>query len=124
MPKWILLVEDEELVLMVTKEMLEHLGYQVFTARNGSEALEKFTHHKEQIGLIILDFTLPDINGGSCLLEIRKCSSTPALLMTGYGEEFALRKCEKYPFQGILTKPFSFDKLSMIISPYLPPDAL
>ncbi|MBU0755173.1 MAG: PAS domain-containing protein, partial [Planctomycetes bacterium] len=59
----ILLADDEEIVLNVTRQMLERMGFEVITASNGQEAIERFRENAGKIVSVILDFTMPKMNG-------------------------------------------------------------
>ena len=120
MSQWILLADDDEMVLNVSKAILEHLGYEVLVARSGQETLEIFSKHRDIIHLIVLDYSMPDRDGCECLREIRKSSGTPALIMTGYGEDFAKHQRSNNLYQGVLFKPFDIDQFREAILAILP----
>jgi len=81
----ILVVEDEENIRLLYKEELQDLGYEVFQASSGSEAIREFDLH--QPDLIILDIQLPDIDGIETMNIIRsKSRDIPIILCTAYGE--------------------------------------
>ena len=81
----ILVVEDEENIRLLYKEELQDLGYDVFQASNGREAIKEFDLHRPD--LIILDIQLPDIDGIETMNIIRKKSrDVPIILFTAYGE--------------------------------------
>ena len=66
----ILLVDDDPLIRVLGQELLEHLGYRVETAGDGSEALEKFQKMK-RVDLVVLDYCLPGQNGCEVLEGIQ-----------------------------------------------------
>ncbi|MCP4680511.1 MAG: response regulator [Deltaproteobacteria bacterium] len=81
----ILLVDDDKIVLESGKEMLESLGYQALTARNGREAIEKYDRLKEEISLIITDFIMPEMGGDALLRALKKRGSTiKVIVLSGY----------------------------------------
>lgn len=67
----VLLVEDHQSILRITRRMLERLGYTVIEADRGRVALEHFEGH-DDIDIVILDLGLPDISGDAVLLEMRR----------------------------------------------------
>lgn len=81
----ILVVDDEENIVSVVKAYLEREGYIVFTAYNGSEAIELF--NQEEINFIILDLMLPDLSGEEICKKIRTKSHVPILMLTAKAEE-------------------------------------
>jgi DNA-binding response OmpR family regulator len=81
----ILIVEDEENIRLLYKEELEDLGYEVFLASDGEEAIKKYD--LQQPDLIILDIQLPGIDGIETMNFIRgKSKDVPIILCTAYGE--------------------------------------
>ena len=109
----ILLVDDEEMIIEVGKEMLEKMGYKVLTTRNGTEAVEIFEENKDTIELVILDLIMPDMGGGEAYDRMREINpDVKALLSSGYsmnGEASAIlaRGCD-----GFIQKPFTMNDLS------------
>jgi K+-sensing histidine kinase KdpD/CheY-like chemotaxis protein len=81
----ILLVDDEPAVIMIGREMMEEMGYTVFAAQSGSEAVAIYKQYYRQISLIILDIIMPEMGGGDtfdCLKEINP--DVNVLLSSGY----------------------------------------
>ena len=78
----VLLVDDEEMVLDVGREILTAIGYEVFTARSGKEAVELYRDKCGEIDLVLLDMVMPDMCGGEtydCLKKIDPRVKGPAL---------------------------------------------
>jgi DNA-binding response OmpR family regulator len=93
--KSILLVDDEEDLLNMIREILLDEGYSnIMSAKSKREALEKFYEAKPD--MLILDIMLPDGDGFSLLEEIRKSSNVPALFLSALPltPAFWLRTCE------------------------------
>ena len=81
----ILLVDDEETIINVGKEILETLGYKVITARGGREAIERLRTHREEVDLIILDMIMPDLEGGKTLDALKEIDpKVSVVLSSGY----------------------------------------
>ncbi len=70
----ILIVDDEEHLLLIYKKLLLNAGYQVFTAQNGTDAIEMAKKHRPQ--LVLLDVILPDISGIDVLKTLKKQPET------------------------------------------------
>jgi CheY-like chemotaxis protein len=68
--KTVLCVDDEKIGLRVRKIMLESRGFKVLTANNGPEGLKLF--EENQIDLVVLDYYMPDQNGGEVAAEMRR----------------------------------------------------
>jgi len=83
--KSVLIVDDEEDLLNMYKELLEREGYRVYTASSSKEALEKV--RKSKFHLAILDIVLPDIQGDILAREIKKLNEKISIIfITGYPE--------------------------------------
>ncbi len=80
MTRKILIADDEQHILETVAAYLRQEGYQVVTARNGSEAVYSFRH--EQPDLVILDVMMPEMDGWQAARLIRKDSSVPLLFLT------------------------------------------
>jgi CheY-like chemotaxis protein len=108
----VLVVDDEETVRAVTARMLESFGFDVLTARDGREGVNVFCHHLRQIKLVMLDMTMPNLNGEETFREIRRMrDDVPVVLMSGYGEQDATNKFVGKGLSGFLQKPFRIDEL-------------
>lgn len=105
-----LLVEDNILLQETTRELLEAFDHEVFTAGSGREAREIMTGHSQEIDLILLDLTLPDISGEDLLAELAQAyPGLKVVLCTGALAEDELRR---HPaVKGFLSKPFDFREL-------------
>ncbi|GAV25892.1 DNA-binding response regulator [Carboxydothermus islandicus] len=103
--KTILLVDDEEKIREVLRLYLEKEGFQIIEARDGKEALKRFSEHK--IDLIILDLMLPEIDGMEIAKEIRKTSLVPIIMLTARGEEIDKILGLEIGADDYVVKPFS-----------------
>jgi two-component system alkaline phosphatase synthesis response regulator PhoP len=96
MPKRILVVDDDELVLLAIQELLTPLGFSVTVAQNGAEALRKAA--SEQFEIVILDVIMPEMDGFEVCGKIRRLTAyheTPILMLTAKsGEEDKQRGME------------------------------
>lgn len=115
----ILIADDETMILDVASAMFEHLNYKVITAVNGREALQLFDNHEKEIDLIILDISMPEMDGFQCLYEIRKKSNTPVLLSSGISQTLTENDIVQNKAQGILPKPFNLDILQQTVEDVL-----
>ncbi|MFT8243731.1 histidine kinase famiy protein [Roseomonas sp. BN140053] len=104
----ILVVEDNDDVLAITREHLETLGYRVLTATGGSEALEVLESRGEQgIDLLFTDLVMPGGMNGLVLAEAvrQRLPGVPILLTTGYNEEL-VAEGPRTPAMDVLGKPY------------------
>jgi CheY-like chemotaxis protein len=104
MPKSILIVDDEYVVVEISKRKLEARGYEVQTAGDGNEA---FLRLKSKIpDLILLDVQMPQMNGYSFIIEkvkIPEYANIPVVVMTAYNEMEPL--FQRHGVLGYLLKP-------------------
>lgn len=81
----VLLADDEPAVLRLASAALGRLGYSVIEARDGTEALELFKQHRDEIDVAVLDIAMPGRSGLQVLAEIRQTSPRlPVVLASGY----------------------------------------
>ncbi|MCM2284149.1 MAG: PAS domain S-box protein [Desulfobacula sp.] len=109
----VLLVDDEDSILKMERQVLERLGYQV-TSRTGSiEALEAFRSNPDKFDLVITDMTMPKMTGDKLAAElIRICPGIPVLLCTGYSENMTHEKIKSLGIKGLLKKPIVIKDLA------------
>ena len=108
----VLLVDDDKIVLEITKTMLSNQGFTVLRAMDGVEALEVFRQHKDEIRFVLSDVTMPRMNGWETLLALRKITpGIPVILTSGYSEEQVMEGAPSERPQAFLGKPYGFHAL-------------
>ena len=105
MPKKILLVDDEPLILKGLKYSLEQDGYQTESAMDGEEALEKF--FAGSYDRILLDVMLPGVDGIEVCQRVRERSNVPIIMLTAKGEDMDKILGLEYGADDYMTKPFN-----------------
>ena len=100
----ILIIDDERAITDLIKHYLNKEAFQVFSAYNGSEALETIAQDKPD--LILLDIMLPDIDGIELCLSIRKVSDAPIIFLSCKSEELDKILALSVGGDDYLTKPF------------------
>ena len=109
----ILLVDDEEMILEVTSEMLRQLGYEVLVAYRGEEAIEKYTAKGSAIDAVILDMIMPDMNGSEIFDQLKALDpDVTVLLSTGYSISGQAAEIMDRGCRGFIQKPFTISSLS------------
>jgi PAS domain S-box-containing protein len=107
----VLVVDDERSVREVACRMLESLGFSAEAAPDGPAAVTAFGAAPERFVCVLLDVTLPGMEGGEVLRHLRKLrADVPVLLISGYGEEEATARVGATP-SGFLAKPFTPEQL-------------
>jgi CheY-like chemotaxis protein len=107
----ILVVDDEESILAMTRAALENYGYKVSTAANGLEAVGCLRENPEGIKLVITDHALPFMGGKGIVAALRKIRPEIKIIMTSGSEkevEETLKICRT---DGFIAKPFTTEKL-------------
>jgi len=108
----ILVIDDEKTVRTVAKAMLNKLGFNVITAEGGREGIEIFISHKEEINAVLLDMTMPDMDGEETYRELRRVKSNiKVILSSGYNEQEATDRFSGKGLSGFIQKPYRVDEL-------------
>lgn len=108
----ILLVEDEAQVAELAAEMLVEEGYKVILAKDGFEALKIYRQVGKGIGLVILDFFLPVIDGDAVFEELRAINpKIDVVLSSGFAEQSTLSNMLAQGLRGFIPKPYTREKL-------------
>lgn len=111
----ILLVDDEDAVLEVNREILKTLGYQVIAAGSGSEAIELFRDGKG-IDLVLLDMIMPGMSGADTFDVLKSINpSIKVILLTGYSLDGQAARILENGCRGFIQKPFRISNLSHMI---------
>lgn len=112
----ILIVDDEEVVLDVNREILESLGYAVLAARSGKEALGIYRERRGEIALVLLDMVMPGINGEETFGLLKRIDpAVKVILASGYSTNDQIRNMMRNGCCGFLQKPFGNVELAMKI---------
>ena len=101
----ILVVDDERGLVKIIRLNLEHDGFEVVEASNGTQALDKLRETLPD--LVLLDVMLPDMDGFTVLKLIREIGSTPVIMLTAKGEEEDKVRGLELGADDYVTKPFS-----------------
>jgi CheY-like chemotaxis protein len=110
--EYILLVEDEPDVADVASEMLAEEGYRVVLAHDGFEALKIYEQMGKQVGLVILDYFLPVIDGDAVFEELKSINpGVNVVLSSGFAEQSKIGTMLSQGLRGFIPKPYSRAKL-------------
>jgi two-component system, cell cycle sensor histidine kinase and response regulator CckA len=109
----ILLVDDEDMIIDVSRQLLERLGYTVLVAGSGREAIEIYNKHLNEISLVIIDMIMPDLNGGETYDELKEIDpDIKVLLASGYSMDGQAQNILDRGCNGFIQKPFNLKRLS------------
>jgi signal transduction histidine kinase/CheY-like chemotaxis protein len=109
----VLMVDDEEVIIEVGRELLEAIGYKVLTAIDGKEAIEIYKKNMDKIDIVLLDMIMPDMGGGKVFDIIKKINpDAKVLLISGYSLDNQGAKILNRGCDGFIQKPFDLNELS------------
>lgn len=109
----ILLVEDEDLVVEISRKMMTRLGYQTRVAKNGQEALRISAKLEANFDLVLLDMKLPDMDAKEIFFALKKARpETKVIIFSGYAIDGPVQAILDAGADGFIQKPFSFSSLS------------
>ena len=104
----ILVVDDEQMIRTIARRVLLKAGYRVLTADDGREGLEIFRRHVGDISLVLLDLTMPRMDGGETLRKMRHLKDDVKVILTsGYNEEDAIGDLTGRDLAGFIQKPYA-----------------
>ncbi len=121
-PKKILVGEDSSVIINLTKSVLSFEHYEMKAARNGQQVLDMLG--KEDFDLILMDISMPVLDGTACTKAIRKLadpkkSKLPIIAITGNIKNYSMDEFRKLGFDDFIQKPLDFDKLLIMVKKYL-----
>ncbi len=109
---FILVVDDEETVRTVSARLLEALGFSVILAQDGGDAVEKFKARRSEIRAVLMDLTMPHMNGEEAFRHLRAIDpDVRVLLMSGFSEQEAVNRFTGKGLSGFIEKPFRSESL-------------
>lgn len=112
----LLVVDDEDKIRLLIRKYAEFEGYSVEEASDGMTAVNLCRKHPHSYDLIIMDIMMPELDGFSAVHEIRKCCSTPVLMLSARGEEYDKIHGFELGIDDYVVKPFSPKELMMRVS--------
>ena len=116
----VLLIDDEEVVREVFTETLSDGGFRILVASDGESGVELFKQHLADISLIVLDLSMPGIDGAETFKRIRVLDpNAKVILSSGYAEEEAMDRFEGLGLAGFLQKPYQWSRLVQILRGYI-----
>jgi PAS domain S-box-containing protein len=112
----VLLIDDEAAVLSLAHAALERGGYRALTAASGTEGLQKYAEHEADIVAVVVDMTMPGLNGLDVIRSLRAAgASVPLMLMSGYSETNLDDAIAELRVAGFVEKPFRLGDLTAAV---------
>lgn len=113
----LLVVDDEEAVRELAVELLEDLGLTTVTAADGLEALQAYRRHADSIDGVLLDLTMPRMDGAATLRELRILDpDLPVILSSGYSQEAIDDRFGQDEVQAFIQKPYTAQALAAVLA--------
>jgi DNA-binding NtrC family response regulator len=108
----VLIIDDDETIRESAQEVLEISGFAVLTADNGRTGVDVFAGHVDEIAIVLLDLTMPEMSGDKALQEIHAIQpEARVVLMSGYNEVETVKRFAGQKRSGFLKKPLDLDDL-------------
>jgi CheY-like chemotaxis protein len=108
----VMVVDDEELICKQTERVLVSQGYRVICASDPLRAIAMYRKFHKEIALVILDFTMPVMDGSEVFEELRAVNQrVPVVLSSGFAEQDKLKAMLSKGLRGFLPKPYTPQKL-------------
>ena len=126
-PEWrgqgiVLVVDDEESVRFVAKQILERRGFEVLTAEDGREAAEIFSARADEIVLVLLDLTMPHMDGEETFQRLRRIRpDVKTILSSGYNAQDVTNRFAGMGLAGFIQKPYRVKQLLEAVREVLEP---
>jgi len=112
----ILLVDDEPDILEATAELLAAMGFKVATAQDGLEAVERFRAAPADFELVLMDLTMPRMDGREALQELRALApELKIVLCSGFNETDVAKDFSETSLSGFLPKPYTYQMLKDVV---------
>ncbi|MCA9955218.1 MAG: response regulator [Ardenticatenaceae bacterium] len=118
--KSVLIIDDERQVRETIEDILDMESVNTLAAANGEEGVTQFAANQEQIGLIILDLSMPGMSGIDTFTALREIDPTVKIILSsGYSEGDILKKLGRMHPTGFLNKPYRLETVLQIIKQHL-----
>ena len=112
----VLLVDDEEAIIVMERQILERLGYEVFPCSGSMEALDTFRARPDQFDLVITDMAMPKLSGDKLAVELMRIRpDIPVLVCTGFSETLTEDRIKSLGIRGLILKPIIMKDLALKI---------
>jgi len=103
----VLIVDDESLIREVASAMLKDIGFDIIEAADGEEAVALYCQHQSIIRAVLLDMTMPKMDGKTCFTELKKINpDVRVLLSSGYSEQDINKLFAEHTPAGFIQKPY------------------
>jgi CheY-like chemotaxis protein len=108
----VFLIDDDDMIVDVSEQILNSSGYDVVSAKSGKEAIEVYKENHSRIDMVILDMVMPDMGGGDTYDRLKEINpEIKVLLASGYDIDYQGRDIMERGCDGFIQKPFNMSEL-------------
>jgi len=112
----VLVVDDERVIRKTGKMLLERMGYEVFLAENGLEAVKMYQNMGDTIDLVIMDMIMPEMNGREAFFRIKELDNDSKIVISsGFTKDESLDDLKCLGLSGVIRKPYRSAELSQLL---------
>ncbi|MBF0279726.1 MAG: PAS domain S-box protein [SAR324 cluster bacterium] len=112
----ILLIDDEEIILQMTRKILKKFNYEVTGFLDSQEAIEFFSENSQNFDLVMTDYGMPKLNGKQISEQIKKIRpDIKIILLTGYADLVNSTNSEEWGIDALLSKPYNVNEINAIV---------
>ncbi len=116
----VLVIDDEQMVRESMGDILSEVGLNVLMAADGPTGVELFYKHAQELGLVLLDLSMPGMSGEEVFHQLRAIAPhVPILLVSGYSESEVMERFVSAGLAGFIQKPYTMDSLLRQVQDHL-----
>ncbi len=116
----VMVVDDDPIVRHAVANALDSLGYATVEAQSGTDAVEIYRAHRDEIRGVVLDMVIPGMSGRATYIALREIEpSVPVLLMSGYAVNEEVQAILDLGVKGFVAKPHSVEQLAQALAQIL-----
>lgn len=119
-PPRVLIMDDDTLILRIGLRLLQFLGYEADSARDGSEALKLYKNasiKKNPFNAVLIDLSVPVGMGGKEMMKqlLEFDPEAKGIVATGHSSDPAVHNPQQFGFSGVIAKPFKIEELASVL---------
>jgi len=108
----ILIVDDEEIIREIGREILESCGYSVIIARNGREGIDLYSENRDKVKAVLLDMAMPKMSGLEAFVKLKEINpDLKILISSGFKQDKRVKEVMSLGADAFIQKPYTYEKL-------------
>lgn len=112
----IMVVDDEQILRQIAREILEEIGFEVVLAEDGEEAVSIYKKKHKEIRLVLLDMLMPKLSGNEVFIKMKKINPNISVILTsGFRKDKRVEQALNAGADGFIKKPYNFKRLSEMV---------